>query len=171
MGKNYLTKKEQSYTSIEDVNHVLYKVERLHPEFIYVSIEQFNDEIKGDISEWLYMLKHSQINPKSHSIPVLKASERLDRLKMTKGQLNSYDQYMYETLKKASELETSEEKGVAKGREEGREEGIQIGEKKGRQEGRREEKIETAKNMLKMGIDHDIIIQATGLSEADLKKI
>ncbi len=78
---------------------------------------------------------------------------------------------MYETIKKSSELETSEEKGIQIGEQRGREKGIQIGEQKGIQIGEKKGKIETAKNMLKMGIDHDIIIQATGLREADLKQI
>lgn len=41
----------------------------------------------------------------------------------------------------------------------------------GRQEGRQEEKLEIAKNMIKLGIDIDTIIKATGLSKEIIEKL
>lgn len=48
------------------------------------------------------------------------------------------------------------------------EKGIQQGIQKGLEQGRREEDFVIAKRMLNMGIDHDIIKKATGLSDQDL---
>ncbi|WP_083827772.1 transposase [Rickettsiella massiliensis] len=44
----------------------------------------------------------------------------------------------------------------------------QKGLKKGLEQGRREEDFVIAKRMLDMGIDHEIIKKATGLSDQDL---
>jgi predicted transposase/invertase (TIGR01784 family) len=48
-----------------------------------------------------------------------------------------------------------------------REEGMKIGEKRGEKRG----KIETAINLLKMGIDIDKIVKATGLKQKEIEKL
>ncbi len=55
------------------------------------------------------------------------------------------------------------EKGIKQGIEQGREEG--------REEGRSEEKLDVARRLLKMGLPHDAILEATGLSEAELVQL
>ena len=58
--------------------------------------------------------------------------------------------------------------GLATGREEGREEGISIGLERGRATGREEgayqTKLETARNLLSMGLSPEQVAQSTGLS-------
>jgi predicted transposase/invertase (TIGR01784 family) len=49
----------------------------------------------------------------------------------------------------------------------GKKEGIEIGEKKGKKEG----KIETAINLLNMGIDIETIIKATGLKQEEIEAL
>jgi hypothetical protein len=56
-------------------------------------------------------------------------------------------------------------------REEGRDEGIKIGEKRGEKRGEKKGKIETAINLLKMGIDIDTIVNATGLKRKEIEKL
>ncbi|MBV1821810.1 Rpn family recombination-promoting nuclease/putative transposase [Bacteroidales bacterium MSK.15.36] len=56
-----------------------------------------------------------------------------------------------------------EERGIQKGMEKGMAQGIEKGIKKG--------KIEVARNLLKMGMDLLAIVQATGLSKEEIKKI
>lgn len=60
-------------------------------------------------------------------------------------------------------LDEMKEKAKAEGKELGREEGVQ--------EGRQEEKLEIARNMLKLGLDIDTIIKATGLSKEIIEKL
>lgn len=48
---------------------------------------------------------------------------------------------------------------------------IEEGRQEGRQDGRQEEKLEIAKNMIKLGIDIDTIIKATGLSKEIIEKL
>jgi predicted transposase/invertase (TIGR01784 family) len=48
-------------------------------------------------------------------------------------------------------------------RKEGRQQGLE--------EGREEEKLQTAKNLLNLGIDKNVICEATGLTQDDLDKL
>jgi predicted transposase/invertase (TIGR01784 family) len=50
-------------------------------------------------------------------------------------------------------------------------EGIKIGEKRGEERGIEKKAIETAKNLLEMGIDVDMIVKATGLKKEQIKKL
>ena len=68
-----------------------------------------------------------------------------------------------------------EEKGIAKGRAEGRTEGRAEGRAeglaKGRAEGELAKGLEVARNLLAMGMSWTQIIQATGLTEDQLKQL
>ena len=63
------------------------------------------------------------------------------------------------------------EEGREVGREEGKEEGRQEGKEEGRQEGAREKAIATAKRMIELNLDAQIIATATELSLEDIAKI
>ena len=52
-----------------------------------------------------------------------------------------------------------------------REEGIEEGEKKGIEKGKKEEKIEIAKNMLKKGLDVNLISELSGLTIEEVEKL
>jgi len=60
-----------------------------------------------------------------------------------------------------------EQKGIEKGIEKGRMEGIQLGEQRGIEKG----KLEVARSLLKMGMSHESVQEATGLTEDDLAQI
>ncbi|MEM7494572.1 MAG: hypothetical protein AAF471_00190, partial [Myxococcota bacterium] len=84
---------------------------------------------------------------------------------------------------RASQLETSYDKGHKKGRVEGREEGLAEGEKKGHEEGLaegekkgREEgllqgKRDVARNLLKSGMEPAAIAAATGLTHGEIESL
>lgn len=61
------------------------------------------------------------------------------------------------------------------GIEKGLKQGIQLGEErgieKGRNEGKQEGKLEVARSLLKMGMPHASVLEATGLTEDDLAQI
>ena len=63
------------------------------------------------------------------------------------------------------------EEGIQKGMEEGIQKGIEEGIQKGIQKGIEKGKLETAENLLKLGVDIDIILKATGLSEKEIKDL
>ena len=61
--------------------------------------------------------------------------------------------------------------GILKGRQEGILEGRQEGILEGRQEGRQKGIVETASNLLQMGLSIEQIIKATNLSKEDIEKL
>ena len=60
---------------------------------------------------------------------------------------------------------------IADAKFEGMEEGEKIGLEKGKAEGEKIAKVETAKNLLKIGLTVDQIAQATGLSIEDVSNL
>ena len=60
--------------------------------------------------------------------------------------------------------EEAYEDGLFVGREEGREEGISIGLERGLAQGAYEKALETARNLLSMGLSPEQVAQGTGLS-------
>jgi len=64
-----------------------------------------------------------------------------------------------------------EQKGIEKGRMEGRQEGIELGEQRGIEKGEREATLKIARTMLQNGLDQNIVMQMTGLTEDELAQI
>lgn len=139
---------------------IIYPVkENIFPEYYLIRVNSFDDKVKEDIDEWIYLLKNSEIKDEFKSKNIKKAEEKLDVLKMSKEERKRYENYL-ENL--ASELDI-----IETAKEEGREEGII----EGKLEGEREKSIKIAKNLLSMGIDILIIVGATGLSKEEIEKL
>ena len=60
-----------------------------------------------------------------------------------------------------------EQKGIEKGIEQG----IELGEQRGIEKGEREATLKIARTMLQNGLDRNIVMTMTGLSEDDLSQI
>jgi DNA repair protein RadC len=94
----------------------------------------------------------------------------MDKLRKSKKWVVMNMQEVKEDAQKIGE-EIGEKKGYRKGKREGKKEGKQIGLEQGMEKGKKEEKNETAKNLLTMGIDIDIIAKATGLKKHEIEKL
>ena len=80
--------------------------------------------------------------------------------------------YRFDQMSRETDaLQEGIEKGLVKGRAEGRQEGRAEGRAEGRQEGRAEGRREVALNMLKAGIDPQVILNSTGLSTEELEDL
>lgn len=64
-----------------------------------------------------------------------------------------------------------EQIGVEKGIKIGEEKGIKLGRQEGRTEGERKAALKIARSLLKMGMPHESVLEATDLTEDDLKGI
>ncbi|MBH1988480.1 MAG: Rpn family recombination-promoting nuclease/putative transposase [Myxococcaceae bacterium] len=109
------------------------------PEYFFVCIPKFNDEIRSEIDEWLYMAKHEQIRPDFQSRGMEKVSERLQILKMTDVERRDYWRYLKQSASEQDYYLCAEAKGRAEG------------------------KVETAIKLLKLGLDKSLIAAATDL--------
>ncbi len=139
------------------------ETKNIYPEYYLIEVEKFEDIIQNDFDEWMYFLKNESIKDDFKSKNIQKAQEKLKVIKMPEEARKRYDRYLnnvaieYDVLEaKKEEIEEKIEKGREKGREEGRE--------KGREEGREEGKRETARNMIKFGMEIEVVAKITGLT-------
>ena len=144
---------------IEDKDKKTVDATDIFPEYIFISIPQFNDEIRREIDEWLYVMKHEDVKPEFKSPYMRELANRLDILKMTTDTRNEYYKYMKDITTYKDALDTAEERGIKKGIE------------KGREEGREEGIVAVAKNLLNKKLDINLISESTGLSVEDIKKL
>ena len=136
-------------------------------------------DCKDEMCKWLYLLKNiAQMNEQDstqESCIFRKFYETCQLSKLTTMEKEEYTKSVleYEDVQDAlnymrkTSLKEGFEKGLAEGKAEGKAEGLAEGEAKGKAEGI----ANTAKNMLSLGIDIDMISKATGLSEEDILKL
>ncbi len=134
-------------------------IHNVFPEYFVISVPLFDDVIKLEIDEWLYVMKHSSTKDEFKSPYMKKVADRLTIIKMNVDEQEAYYKYMNETLKQRDYIEGAEEKGEKRGIE------------KGREEGREEREIEIAKNLLLSGADINLISSVTGLPNSEIEKL
>lgn len=123
----------------------------IFPEYFIVSIPLFDDVIKEEIDEWLYLMKHSEVKEDFKSPYMQKVAQRLSILKMTNQEREVYDTYVMDSMKGRDYIVSAE----AKGRAEGEAKGIE----------------KTALNMLKQKLDDKLISSVTGFSLEEIAKL
>ena len=138
-----------------DKKFKLLRTKDVFPEFYLLRVEHFQDVIKNDLDEWIYMLKHSVIKADFKSKSIDKAKKKLTLLKMNPDKRKAYERYMMSAVINRDVLKTAQE--------EGKREGIQ--------EGKMEEKIAIVKNSLQQGLDLTVIASITGFSVEEIQKI
>ena len=94
-------------------------------------------------------------------------SEILDEMSADSKEWEEYNSRYKAIINHNSGLETARLRGV----EEGRKEGEKKGRKEGISEGERKNKIETVKELLKLKMPLEHIMQVTKLTEEEIKKI
>lgn len=130
--------------------------------FIYLSMPKFNksiDELETRFDKWLYVLKNlsrlDNIPDRFREKIFEKLFEVAEISKFNLEQLRTYE----DSLKYYRDMNNV----IDTARDEGKIEGII--------EGKIEGKIEVAKNMLKLGLSIEVIMQSTGLDIKDIKNI
>lgn len=138
--------------------------------YIYLEMPKFNktlDELNSRFDKWMFVLKNlsklDRVPDKLREQIFEKLFKAAEIAKFTPTQVRSYE----DSLKYYRDLKNSLDTAKEEGREEGREEGIEEGMKKGIEKGI----AEVAKNLLKSGVDLEIIIQTTGLTKEQLNTL
>ena len=150
--------------------------------FIYLEMPKFNkkeEELETLFDKWMYAIRNlpslmdkpQRLQEKifTHLFEAAEIAkfDRQERLEYEESLKNYRDWY--------SVMKTAEKKGWEKGREEGRkagrEEGREEGRKEGQLKGREEGKLEIARKMKAMGMDHTLIAQATGMEKTDIDNL
>ncbi|MEM7495683.1 MAG: hypothetical protein AAF471_06055, partial [Myxococcota bacterium] len=99
----------------------------------------------------------------------------LEEIGLDRHELELYRKADMARRDRASQLETSydkgHKKGVAEGEKQGLKHGLAEGEKKGWEKGREEERRTLVRNLLKSGMDVKAIAAAVGLSLSDIERL
>ena len=136
---------------IADLGMRFFDSHNVFPEYFVISVSLFNDVIKSEMDEWLYVMKHSKVKEGFKSPYMKKVAERLNILKMTPEEKKIYQAYRNESLKERDYILSAEEKG--------------------KEEGREEEKIAMAKEMLADSESIEKIMKYTKLTRDTIEKL
>ena len=134
--------------------------------FIYLEMPKFNkstDELETRFDKWLYVIRNlnrlDRIPEKLREQIFEKLFQTAEIARFTPEQVRSYE----DSLKYYRDLKNSIDTA--------RDEGKMEGKLEGKLEGRMEGKMEVAKNLLSNGVSIGLIVKATGLTEAEIKKL
>ena len=82
------------------------QVSDIFPEFYLLKVNQFNDNAKDTLDEWVYFLKNSEVKDDFKAKGLKEAGEVLDIMRLPKDDQYGYNRYLDSLHLKASELFT-----------------------------------------------------------------
>jgi predicted transposase/invertase (TIGR01784 family) len=139
------------YIHLADTSLHTFDAYNVFPEYFIISLALFDDVIKQEIDEWLYVMKHEGVKEDFKSPYMKKVASRLSMLTMTPAEQAAYNEFLNKSLKEMDYISSVEEKGL--------------------QKGRREEKIEIARSMLGDKEPIEKIMKWTGLSKLEIEEL
>ena len=157
---NFIGIHNHTQLKLNEKQKELYKtdlVEKIYPEYYLIKVQNFDDNAKDSLDEWINFLKNETIPEHPKAKGLLKASRELDYLKMSEEEKVQYNRYQKELHNQASAYESTYVIGE------------KIGIKKGIKQGVQQEKMEIAKNLLKSNVSIDIIELSTGLTKEEIE--
>ena len=123
----------------------------IFPEFYLLKVNQFNDNAKDTLDEWVYFLKNSEVKDEFKAKGLKEAGEVLDIMRLKKEDEYGYNRYLDSLHLKASEIFTLQTEAEFKVRE--------------------FEKIEIAKNGILKGYENSIIADLTKLTIEQIEQL
>jgi predicted transposase/invertase (TIGR01784 family) len=116
--------------------------QELYPDYYLIKAEDFDENIKDTLDEWVYFFKKGQIKENFTAKGLAKAKKKLNVAKLTPAQRRQYERYLNEQRSIASYNEVVQ---------------------KDLEDAKREAKYEVAENLLRSDATVDFTIQVTGL--------
>lgn len=135
----------------------------IFPEYFLVRVNEFNKVAVTPLEEWVEYLKTGCIRPDTEAPGLKEACEKLVYYNMSKAERQAYDEHLSVIMIQNDVLDGAKLEGRMEGRLEGRAEGLV--------EGLAEGRMEVARNMKKLGVPIEIIMQSTGLSEKEIENL
>ena len=136
---------------------------QIFPEYFLIRVNEFNKVAITPLEEWIEYLKTGRIRPDTTAPGLAEARQKLIYYNMKPEERRAYDEHLSAIMIQNDVLDSAKLEGRMEGRIEGRTEG--------RIEGQKEGKIAIARNLKKMGLSIEMIIQATGLSTEEIKNL
>lgn len=130
-------------------------VSQLYPEYYILKVNDFNRVAKSPLEEWIYYLNTGVI-PSNATAPGLEeAREKLKLASMTKEELAAYYRHLDNIVILRDNINTERAEGRAEGRI----------------EGEKKKALEVARFLKSSGSSVELIIGATGLTEAEINQL
>jgi len=130
-------------------------VSDIFPEYYIIKVNQFNDIAKDTLDEWIYFLKNSEVKDEFKAKGLAEAKDVLDVMRLDKDQQYGYNRYLDYLHVKASEAFS-----------------LRIeAEEKIRKDEKLKNTIEFAKNLIKLGLDNNLIEKSTGLTTEQVEQL
>ncbi|MFP5042879.1 PD-(D/E)XK nuclease family transposase [Parasediminibacterium sp. JCM 36343] len=82
------------------------KVSDIFPEYYLIKVNQFKDNAKDTLDEWVYFLKNSEVKDSFKAKGLKEAGDVLDIMRLTAGDQYGYNRYLDSLHVKASEILT-----------------------------------------------------------------
>ena len=146
--------------SVKEKDALVHKLPaEIFPEYFLIRVNEFNQVAVTPLEEWIAYLKDGTIRPDTTAPGLKEAREKLIYHNMSDAERRAYDNHLSEIMIQNDTLEGT--------RLEGRQEGFA----EGRQEGELLKQKEIASNMKQLGLDIQLISQATGLTAEEIAKL
>lgn len=169
-GNDYVYKGETDFRALHRDESLLLKGQQkeffgheIFPEYYLLKVNQFNDEIRSPLDEWIYFLKNNEIKEEFSAKGLVKAREVLRHQALSGLDQLSYEEYLNKIRLQESMIETIYDVGKM--------DDFKQKKMHGWIEAKIEAKIEMAKSLKKQGVAPEIIAKASGLSVADVKNL
>ena len=133
-------------------------VAKLYPEYYVIKVNQFDEIAKDRLDEWIYFLKKDEIKDSFKAKGLLQAKKELDVLKLNEAERKEYEYFIEHERYEQSLIVSNYNVGIHE-------------ERLRQEEKQRLEKIEIARNLIKSGVDIEIVIHSMGLTKEDIQKI
>jgi len=152
--------------------NVLTRLTEIH----FIELDKFNAE-KNYIEmtrfeKWLHFLKLGDLIV-NKELPEIREMETEEEIKMALKYYKEYtaDDKLIDMIEARKKAQRDEHARMHFAIEQAKEQARAEGEANGEARGEAKSKVEIARNMLKLGVDKEIILKTTGLSSKDLDKI
>lgn len=137
------------------------------PEYYILRVNDFDTVATTPLDEWIEFLKTGKISDDTRAAGLQEAREQLRVDSLPDKERRAYDRYMESVRHMRSLFDTSHDDGYQEGVAAGR----AVGRAEGRAEGIQSKALDIARNLKKMGMDVEQIIQATGLSPQETTQL
>ena len=115
----------------------------IFPEYFLVRVNEFNKVAVTPLEEWVEYLKTGCIRPDTEAPGLKEAREKLVYYNMSKAERQAYDEHLSAIMIQNDVLDGAKLEG----------------------------RMEVARNMKKLGVPIEIIMQSTGLSEKEIENL
>jgi predicted transposase/invertase (TIGR01784 family) len=130
-------------TALQKEKYRIEKIADIFPKYYLLKVNNFNKVAENTLDEWVYFLKTNKVEDNFKAKGLDKAKEKLAYEKLSETEKETYDKYQENITIEKSVVYTAKE----------------------------EEKRAIAKNMIKLGLDSEVISKATGLTHAQIDQL